>query len=75
MRENLIYEEYSSDREYMFEVYKNSNDYEVWVQKKVTDDYMDEEDFDYLDISDCAHRTDTLERAIEIGREYLMCLK
>lgn len=74
MRDKLIYEEYSSDKEYMFEVYKNSNDYEVWVQKKAAEDCMDEESFYYLDIPDYSHRADTLKRAIEIGRECLKCL-
>ena len=61
--------------QYMFEVYKNSNDYEVWVQERITDDYMEKESLDYFDISDYVHHTDTFERAIEIGRECLRCLK
>lgn len=34
MRDNTVYQEYSADREYRFEVYRNQNIYEIWVQKK-----------------------------------------
>lgn len=69
MRENQIYVEYSENREYRFEVYYNPGFYEVWVQRKVTDEYMGPDWFAYYDIPDYAHRADTLERAIETGRE------
>ena len=34
MRDNTVYQEYSADREYRFEVYRNQNIYEIWEQKK-----------------------------------------
>lgn len=71
MKQKIIYEEYSDNKEYKFEVYQNLNYYEIWVQKKMTDEYMGEEWFDYYDISYYMHISDTLERAIEIGKEYL----
>ena len=75
MRDNTEYQEYSADREYRFEVYRNQNIYEIWVQKKKrTDEYMGSEWFDYYDISDYMHYADSLERAVEIGKECLRCL-
>ena len=74
MRNIMVYQEYSTDREFRFEVYRNQNSYETWVQRKITDEYMGSEWFDYHDISDYMHRADTLERAIEIGKECLKCL-
>ncbi len=37
---NMIYQEYAEDREARFEVYPSGNFYEVWVQRKMTDEYM-----------------------------------
>lgn len=71
MRENKIYEEYSDNREYKFEVYQNPDYYEVWIQKRMVYEYMGKELFDYCDISDYMHRCDTLNRAVEMGGEYL----
>lgn len=74
MRDTLIYLEYSEDKDLRFEVYRNPNCYEVWLQRKITDEYMGADRFDYYDISDHRHLADTLERAIEIGREAMRCL-
>lgn len=74
MRDIVVYQEYSKDKEYRFEVYPHDDYYQVWVQKKITDEYMGEDWFDYHDISDLMYYADTLERAIEIGRECLRCL-
>ncbi len=46
--------------------------YEIWIRKKMTDEYMGRDWFDYIDISDYIHYADTFERAAEIGKE---CLK
>ncbi len=72
---NMIYQEYAEDREARFEVYPSGNFYEVWVQRKMTDEYMGPDWFAYYDIPDHCHRADTLERAVEIGRECLRCLQ
>lgn len=75
MRDEVIYQEYSADRTFRFEVYHSADLYEVWVQRKITDEYMGPEWFCYYDISDYRHCTDTLERAIDIGKECLRCLQ
>ena len=72
---SLVYEEYAEDRETRFEVYRNGDLYEVWVQRKITDEYMGPDWVAYYDIPDHCHRAGTLERAVEIGRECLDCLK
>ncbi len=71
MRNVMVYEEYSADREFRFKVYCNQTFYEIWVQRKIRDEYMGPEWFDYHDISDYMHRADTLERA----KECLKCLQ
>lgn len=53
MRDNKVYQEYSADREYRFEVYRNQNTYEVWVLKKITDEYMGSKWFDYHKFGIC----------------------
>lgn len=74
MRNVMVYQEYSADKEFRFEIYYNQNSYEIWVQRKITDEYMGAEWFDYHDISDYMHLSDTFDRAIEIGKECLKCL-
>lgn len=74
MRDTLVYQEYSTNQEYRFEVYRNRNFYEIWVQRKISDDIMGNEWFYYSDLSDGKHCADTIERAIEVGRECLQCL-
>lgn len=74
MRDNMVYQEYSANKAFRFEIYHNPDFYEIWVQRKITDEYMGPEWFDYYDISDYMHRADTIERAIEIGRECMNCL-
>jgi hypothetical protein len=71
MIENLICEEYSSDKQYRYLICKKENYFEVWLQKRITDEYMGPDWYDYTYIRDYKHVTDTLERAIEIGREGL----
>lgn len=72
MCENLIYDRYSDNRQYKYEVFKRENGlYEICVQFKETDEYMGKDWYQYSDISDISHFTDTLERAIEIGDEKL----
>ena len=71
MRDNLIQEEYSLDKQYRYLIYKEEKYYEVWIQKRITDEYMGPDWFTYSDIWDYKHMTDSLENAIEIGREGL----
>ena len=71
MQRVSIYEEYSYDRLYRFIVCSKSDYYEVWVQKKVIDEYLDPDEIYYSDIPDIKHTADCLERAIEIGQECL----
>ena len=53
MRDNPVREEY----------------FEVCLQKRITDEYMGPDWFTYSDIRDYKHMTDSLENAMEIGRE------
>lgn len=71
MRDDLIREEYSSDKQYRYLIYKEEKYYEVWFQKRITDEYMGPDWFTYSDIRDDKHMTDSLESAMEIGREGL----
>ena len=71
MIDNVIREEYSSDKQYRYLICKEENYYEVWLQKRITDEYMGPNWFDYTYIRDFKHVTDSIERAIEIGREGL----
>lgn len=71
MRDDLIREEYSFDKQYRYLIYKEEKYYEVWFQKRITDEYMGPDWFTYSDIRDDKHMTDSLERAMEIGREGL----
>ncbi len=67
MKREFIYEEYTSDKLYRFEICRKGNCYELWVQKRHTDPTTDNSC--YYDIPDVIHITDSLERAKEIGRE------
>lgn len=40
MRDDLIREEYSFDKQYRYLIYKEEKYYEVWFQKRITDEYM-----------------------------------
>lgn len=71
MRDDLIREEYSFDKQYRYLIYKEEKYYEVWFQKRITDEYMGPDWFTYSDIRDDKHMTDSLESAMEIGREGL----
>ena len=75
MRETAIFEKYSKDKEYRYIIYERDGKiYDVWVQKKTTDEYMGEEWFTYFDIPDSRHLSDTLKRAMEIGDELIKSL-
>ncbi len=71
--DNVVYEEYSADRNYRFVVCKWGKLYKIWLENKVTDEYMGDEWFDYYPVADYMHIADTLERAVEIGKEGLHC--
>ena len=71
MRDNLIREKYSSDKQYRYLIYKKEKYYEVWLQKRITDEYMGPDWFTYSDIRDYKHIADSLEKAMEIGLEGL----
>ena len=71
MQKENVHEEYSYDRLYRFIVCRPSDYFEVWVQKKVIDEYLNPDEVYYSDIPDIKHTADCLERAIEIGRECL----
>lgn len=68
---NLVYEEYSQSREYKMEIYLNDNIYETCILYRETDEYMGRDWFQYIGIDKMRHFSDTLDRAIEIGRECL----
>lgn len=74
MQRESIHEEYSYDRLYRFIVCRKSDYFEVWVQKKVIDEYLNSDEIYYSDIPDIKHTADSLGRAIEIGQECLNSL-
>ena len=74
MQIESIHEEYSYDRLYRFIVCRKSDYFEVWVQKKVIDEYLNPDEIYYSDIPDIKHTADSLGRAIEIGQECLNSL-
>ena len=71
MHRESIHEEYSYDGRYRFIVCRKTDYFEVWVQKKITDEYLDPEEIYFSDIPDIKHIADSLKRAIEIGQECL----
>lgn len=78
MRDNIVYEQYSSSGDYKYEVCRRKDGtFEVYVEKKYTDSdgYMPEDWFQYLPVPDTFHLTDTLQTAIEIGEECLRNLE
>lgn len=61
-----IYEEFSKDKKYKFEIYQlSNNNYDVWIL------YFDEEIEDYFDLNDDRHIVDTLEKGKNIGRSLI----
>ena len=74
MTKAMIYEEFSEDANYKFEIYEKADAYEIWVKKKITDEYMGADWFDYHTVSDYMHYADTFERAVAIGKECLRCM-
>ena len=71
MQKENVHEEYSYDRLYRFIVCRQYDYFEVWVQKKVIDEYLNPDEEYYSVIPEIKHTADCLERAIEIGRECL----
>ncbi|MBR2760182.1 MAG: hypothetical protein IKD66_03330 [Solobacterium sp.] len=71
MQRESIHEEYSYDGRCRFIVCRKSDYFEVWVQKKIIDEYLNPDEIYFSDIPDIKHIADSLERAIEIGRECL----
>ena len=71
MKRESIHEEYSNDGRYRFIVCKKPDYFEVWVQKRIKDEHLDPDKTYYSDIPDIMHIADSLERAIEIGKECL----
>ena len=69
MRSNLIHEEYSSDKQYKFQVYQEEKYYEVFLQKRITDEYMGPDWFTYSDVRDYKHIADSFDNAMKIGME------
>lgn len=70
---NLVYEEYSKDLQYKIEITLNDNIYETCILFRETDEYMGADWFQYIGIGKMRHFSDTLDRAIAIGRECLHC--
>ena len=48
MKREIVHEEYSYDRLYRFIVCRESDYFEVWVQKKVIDEYLDPDEVYYF---------------------------
>ena len=72
MRDNPILTKYSDDESYRYEIFdREDGTFEVWIQRKLTDDFMGKDCSSYCDISDYMHITDSVARAIEIGEEGL----
>ena len=71
MRSNLIHEEYSSDKQYKFQVYQEEKYYEVFLQKRISDEYMGPDWFTYSDVRDYKHIADSFDNAMKIGMEGL----
>ena len=69
MHDYVIYDMYTDDRMFCYEVYKHPNGmYEVCVQSREAEDFAVNEQYLYCDIpEEVTHFTDALERAIEIG--------
>ena len=45
--------------------------YEVRARRKITDEYMGNDWFEYTNLHDMMHLTDTLQSALQIGGELL----
>ncbi len=66
---------YSFDKMYRYEIVRRVNGiFQVWVEKKIFDDYMEENWFTWCNISDFCHLVDNIENAIQIGDEALINL-
>ena len=68
--------EYSRNKEARYIIYqRNDGIFEVWGEKRITEEATGEDWLNYRDIKDCLHLADTKERAVEIGAEILRCLE
>ena len=67
----LVYEEYSNNNEYKFQVYEKQYYFETKVLKKESYDteYLPDDRVYYFECDYYKHISDTLEKAVEIGRE------
>lgn len=82
--ENVVYEQYSKNKDYRFRIVQRKNDvFQVILEKRYfewfwLDDgyekgYYDEDAPYYVEEHNGTHLADTLEKAIEIGMEELRC--
>ena len=72
MREQPVYEQYSDDKSYKLEFHQRADGlYEVRARRKITDEYMGNDWFEYTNLHDMMHLTDTLQSALQIGGELL----
>ena len=70
-----IYRETSPGGAFRFEVYQERSLFKVRTERRIEDDYMGPGWSGWIPVSpDMAHIADTLERAVELGRESLRCL-
>ena len=72
-KDNVVYEEYSADKQYRYQVCEEEKYYSVYLDKRITDEYMGPDWFAYHPVSGDYHKhiTDDLETAKLIGREGL----
>ena len=71
---DTVYQEISADGAFQFEVYRDWGLFKVRTERRITDEYMGPDWFGWIPVSDMAHIADSLERAVELGREGLRCL-
>ena len=72
LREQPVYEQYSDDKSYKLEIHQRADGlYEVRARRKITDEYMGNDWFEYTNLHDMMHLTDTLQSALQIGGELL----
>ena len=72
MRENVLETKMSFDRMYRYEiVLRDDGLFQIWIEKKLVDDDLGAENYDWSDILDCCRLTDTIESTIIIADEQL----
>ena len=75
MKDNIIREEYSSDKKYRYLICQEDKYFEVWLQKRITDEYMGPDWFTYTYIHDYKHVTELLIIISQDNQEYSLLLK